>query len=103
MTIFTATKVESTTLTTTPTRVWSVNATRIGIMVHAASTNSGNLLIMAVEAGTVPSTLTTANAHIELSPGQSFEGDLRYNSTKDIYVAMTSGTGSFNAYEVVNP
>lgn len=102
MNLLTSTKVESSSLGTTPVKVWAVNRARIGIQVHASSGNAANLLVYAQDSGGDAPVVTIANAMHELSPGQTLEGDERFNGSKDIYVAMVSGTGAFDAYEVVN-
>ncbi len=102
MNLITSTKVESSSLTTTPVKVWSVNRARVGIQIHASSSNGSNLLVLAINAGDDAPAIGPGNAMYELSPGQTLEGDDRFNGSKDIYVAMVSGTGAFDAYEVTN-
>ncbi|MBS1703579.1 MAG: hypothetical protein JST12_18080 [Armatimonadetes bacterium] len=102
MNFITSTKVESTSLSTSATKIWSTNSSRVGIQIHASSNNGGNVLVTAVPEGASAPTLSVATAMHELSAGQTLEGDERFDHRVDVYVAMTSGTGAFNAYEVGN-
>ncbi|MBI1332690.1 MAG: hypothetical protein GC165_07400 [Armatimonadetes bacterium] len=102
MNLISSTKTESSSLGTSATKVWASNSSRVGIRIHASSGNSANLLVTAVPAGASAPTLSVATAMYELSPGQTLDGGNEFNGSVDLYVAMTTGSGAYNAYEVQN-
>ncbi|MBI1332688.1 MAG: hypothetical protein GC165_07390 [Armatimonadetes bacterium] len=98
MTTIEATKVSNVSLTTTPTKIWASSSARVGIEVHADSSNAGILCLARVPVGTT----APIRPDTELSASQTFEGDARWNTSYDVYWWMSSGTGVGDAKEIQN-
>lgn len=98
MTIIESTKVSNVSLTTTPAKIWATPGARIGIEVHADSSNSGSLYLARVPVGGSAPT----RPDYELSAGQTLEGDNRFTASYDVYWWMSTGTGKGDAKEIQN-
>lgn len=97
-----STKVEGLSITTTPQKVWATNSSRVGIEVNCPLANTARLLLLRVKVGSGTPTLNDMTASVRIPPGETFEGDSRYNTSWDIWVASLSGTITANFYEIQN-